>query len=106
MYQVVWEFLAVPGLEAEFARAYGPDGTWVQLFRQDPAYIGTELLRDRANPRRFLTVDRWTSEAAWDAFTQRHHKSYREIDARLAPLCERESRIGAFTLTSSPPPPG
>jgi quinol monooxygenase YgiN len=106
VYQVVWEFMAAAGREAEFERAYGPDGDWVRLFRRDPAYLGTDLLRDPVTPNRFLTVDRWTSEAACDAFARQHRAAYQEIDARLAPLCDRELKIGAFTVTSWPPPPG
>src|SRR5262245_42394930 len=50
MYVVVWRFQAKPGREHDFEQAYGPAGDWVTLFRSDPEYVGTELLRDLDRP--------------------------------------------------------
>lgn len=63
-YTYPWEFLIEPTRREEFERHYGPNGTWVTLFRRSAGYRGTLLLRDRLNPLRFVTVDRWGSEAA------------------------------------------
>jgi heme-degrading monooxygenase HmoA len=63
-YVYVWRFLVRSGSEADFVAAYGPDGEWARLFRQADGFLGSELLRDRADPRRFLTVDRWVSRQA------------------------------------------
>jgi hypothetical protein len=34
------------------------------LFRGDAEWLGSELLRDAENPRRYLTIDRWRSAHA------------------------------------------
>ena len=42
-YSYVWEFEVRPGCEAEFERHYGPDGSWVELFRAAHAVEFTAL---------------------------------------------------------------
>lgn len=97
MYVILWEFRPVQGREAEFERAYSPAGDWARFFQRDPAYWGTELLRDVTDARRFITVDRWSSRDAFEGFKKREATGYRELDQRMAPLCATEARIGAFT---------
>ena len=67
-YVYVWEFKVRPGCEAEFERNYGPDGSWVELFRAAHGYLDTILLRDLGRGRRYLTIDRWESEDAYRSF--------------------------------------
>ncbi|HZN03063.1 MAG TPA: NUDIX domain-containing protein [Candidatus Polarisedimenticolia bacterium] len=93
---LVWEFRPAPGREAEFERAYGPDGDWARLFRRDPAYLGTELLRGTAG--RYLTLDRWRSRAAYEGFRARHADDYADLDRRMEDLTSHESSIGAFDV--------
>lgn len=64
-YSYVWEFLVSAGHRAAFEQHYGPEGTWVQLFRRFPGYRETLLLSDRSSPGRYLTIDRWQSEQAY-----------------------------------------
>jgi len=97
LFVILWEFLPAPGRETEFERAYGHDGDWARFFQQDANYLGTDLLRDTRDPRRFITVDRWKDQASFDAFAERHAKAYRELVERLAPLCATETRIASFT---------
>jgi quinol monooxygenase YgiN len=97
MYVILWEFLPAPGREAEFERAYGHDGDWARFFRRDSGFLGTDLLRDTKDPRRFITVDKWTSQKAFDEFAKREAPAYRELDEKLAPLSAAEMRIGSFT---------
>jgi heme-degrading monooxygenase HmoA len=58
-YATLWEFTVAAARQAEFEAHYGPDGTWARLFSRADGYLGTELLRDRADPLRYLTIDRW-----------------------------------------------
>ena len=67
-FTTLWEFTVPPGRQSEFEAHYGPEGDWVRLFRRATGYLGSELLQDRADPQRYLTVDRWTSPEAWRAF--------------------------------------
>ena len=62
MYMVLWEFHVVSGKEQEFQLEYGDEGSWVQLFHQDPRYLGTSLARDLENTLRFVTLDFGTAQ--------------------------------------------
>ena len=93
---VVWEFWVRRGAEAEFEAAYGPEGAWVRLFSGDPAYGRTELVRDAAEARRYLTMDSWETRAAYDSFRERHAEDYVVIDQICEGLTERETKIGEF----------
>lgn len=92
----LWEFTVAAEHRAEFERAYGDDGDWVALFRRSPDYLGTDLLRDRERPGRYLTVDRWRSAAAREAFRVRHAAEIAAIDARCAALTLDERHLGDF----------
>jgi heme-degrading monooxygenase HmoA len=98
-YTYLWEFMVEPDRVEEFQRLYGPDGPWVALFRRSPGYLDTWLLRDRADPRRFITVDRWKSVEAHHAFRSEFAREYAELDGRCAHLSSRETQLGEFTET-------
>jgi heme-degrading monooxygenase HmoA len=95
-YTYLWEFLIERTRREEFERHYGPNGTWVTLFRRSAGYRGTLLLRDRLDPLRFVTVDRWESEAAYRAFRAEHAAEYADLDARCEHLTLRETSLGEF----------
>ncbi len=70
VYTIVWQF-AVEERNAEaFVAAYGPTGDWADLFRRAKGFRGTTLLRDAADPLRFVTVDRWDSVGDFERFQQ------------------------------------
>jgi len=94
MYVVLWEFVARPGREADFERAYGPRGRWAQLFRGGEGYLGTELWRGEG---RWLTVDRWSSEEDYARFRAARLPEYEALDREMEDLTERETNLGAFT---------
>ena len=94
----LWEFVAEAGHVEAFRRAYGAAGPWVTLFRQSSEYCGTELCADPANPRRFVTIDRWTSRAAYEAFREEHRAAYGEIDRVCEAFTESERRLGEFDI--------
>jgi heme-degrading monooxygenase HmoA len=96
MYVVIWRFRPLVGRESEFERAYGPSGEWAQLFRRGEGYLGTELLRRSGNPREYVTLDRWASRTAYEAFRARFSGQYRRLDHRLEELSEEEAPLGAF----------
>jgi heme-degrading monooxygenase HmoA len=97
MFIVVWQFEIAEENVAAFEAAYGADGTWARLFRSSPDYQGTELLRDVYVPGAYLTIDRWSSEAAFRTFRKEHDADYESIDRSCDALTLRETRIGAFT---------
>ena len=56
---VAWEFHVPAEAVAAFVHAYGPAGPWVALFRRADGFVETQLLADRAEAGRFVTLDRW-----------------------------------------------
>jgi hypothetical protein len=96
MVEIIWQFEVVRGKESEFERHYGPEGTWVQLFRRSPAFWETLLLRDREVPGRYLTVDRWKDLDSYDSFQEEYAAEYKRIDAAMESLTQRERKLGVF----------
>ena len=105
-YSYVWEYRVRKGHTYTFERAYGPDGEWVQLFRRAPGYRRTELLRDRAEPLRYVTVDFWDSADAWGRFRREFASAFEEIDARCEEFTESEREIGRFDRFPADAPDG
>ena len=96
MHVVFWSYRVVPGREGEFEALYQGDGEWARLFRRDPAYLGTELLRDTSDHSRYLTIDRWRTRAAYDAFLASAHAGYAALDRLGDELTVEESPLGAI----------
>ena len=96
MFVVIWEYEVHVGSEAEFAALYGDAGAWVALFREFDGYIGTELLQDGTHAGRFVTLDRWSSQASYDAFLDAARSRYGEIDALGDALTSAERCVGRF----------
>jgi heme-degrading monooxygenase HmoA len=97
MYVILWRFQVKPGYEVEFERAYGPAGDWARFFRRGAGYRGTELLRESGEHLGYLTIDRWSSQAAYAAFRERWRDEYRALDERFECLTERETALGSFS---------
>jgi heme-degrading monooxygenase HmoA len=95
-YAYVWEFLVQPGMEAEFEQHYSRTGTWARLFRQSPDYIETLLLGDNAVPGRYLTIDRWRTEASHHAFRAAFSQQYEQLDQAFEHLTVSERSLGCF----------
>lgn len=93
MHIVLWRFRARPGLETEFEAAYGEDGLWSRLFLSDAGYLGSELLR--ATDGTYLTIDRWASAGAYDAFREANAARYAELDAQCQALTSEEKSLGS-----------
>jgi heme-degrading monooxygenase HmoA len=98
MFVVVWQFEIAEEKIAAFEAAYGPEGPWATLFHTSPDYIATEFLRDAYAAGHYLTIDRWTSEAAFRAFRKAHDADYEALDRSCDAFTTRETRIGAYTV--------
>ena len=96
MVQVVWEFIVRHEAIPEFERVYGGEGPWVQLFKAFPGYRGTSLLRDLANPRRYLTIDMWDTVEHRTAMLAAAREQYHHLDVRSSDLTESEAELGVF----------
>jgi heme-degrading monooxygenase HmoA len=97
MFIIIWQFEIAEENIAAFEAAYGPGGSWTELFRKSPEYQGTELLRDAYASGKYLTIDRWASENAFRAFRKEHDAAYESLDRSCDVLVTREVRIGAYT---------
>ena len=96
MIAVAWSYRVVPGCEAAFEALYAADGDWSRLFARSPDYLGTQLLRDVDHPSHYVTLDRWRTQDAYEAFLLSVREDYRALDQRGDALTSEERRIGMF----------
>jgi len=95
-YAIVWEFWVRPGCESQFEQVYGSEGEWSRFFRTGQGYVGTELMRDRNNHRRYLTIDFWRSPEDYESFRQQQAAEYQRIDQKSEQMTEHEREFGTF----------
>lgn len=96
MHVIIWEFQPKSGSEKEFEKAYGANGEWVRFFKQGDGYLGTELLRREDGIRIYVTIDRWKSKNAYEAFRNKWRGEYEALDRQHESLMERETLFGLF----------
>jgi quinol monooxygenase YgiN len=94
----VWEFEVPAATEAEFRRHYGSGGSWVALFRNDPAFIETLLLHDPSREGRYVTIDRWQNAEAYRLFRQTFNEQYQALDQICEGLTNKETNLGSFLI--------
>lgn len=90
----IWEYRVRDEDRERFHRHYGPEGSWVRLFRQADGYVNTMLYHDLEDDQRFVTVDQWRSEAAFRAFRERFSAAFDELDRVGETLTLDERCIG------------
>jgi heme-degrading monooxygenase HmoA len=66
----------------------------VTLFRRAPGYLGTQMLQDRTEKIRYVTIDRWQSVEAYHAFRARYSREYEELDRLCEGLTTHEASLG------------
>lgn len=96
-YAYVWEYRVKPDADQQFREYYGPQGRWVQLFRQATGYLGTSLYQDREQTDRYVTVDRWESEGAFGSFRAQFSVEFERLDNFCESLTLSEAPLGNFT---------
>ena len=90
----VFEYEVDPAGAEAFEAVYGSDGEWARYFAGAEGYLGTELLRGDAG--RYLVIDRWRSEADYDAFLAAQAGEYGSRNRAAARLWLRERVVGRF----------
>ncbi len=90
----VWRFTVAAQDRPAFLAVYGPGGAWDLLFGTADGYRGTELLRDRDSTAVYVTIDRWTSAAAYRAFRASRAGAYADVDAIGSRLTQAEEFLG------------
>ena len=69
-----------------------------KLLQKGEGYAGTDLLRNVGKRGRYITVDRWTSQAAFEDFQKKNKNEYQAIDKRCKSLTRVELHLGYFIL--------
>jgi heme-degrading monooxygenase HmoA len=98
----VFRYEVAPAGVQAFEAAYGPAGTWARFFARGEGYAGTELWR--GSDGRYLVIDRWSSEAAYDAFLDAHGDEYRRRSDEAERLYLSEEPLGRYHATGPTSP--
>jgi quinol monooxygenase YgiN len=102
MITIVWQYTINPEHRDSFLSYYNAAGEWVKIFRQAKGYIDTELLESTLSNESFMTIDRWTSEAAYDEFLKEHAVQYGELDRLCAECTIQEKFVGKYVTVDNP----
>jgi heme-degrading monooxygenase HmoA len=96
LFAYIWAY-RVPTATSDLFRAlYGPNGEWVGLFRQASGYIDTQLLQDRDDPERFVTIDRWETEESFNDFRADFSLEFERLDRKGDQFTVEEMSLGEF----------
>lgn len=79
-----------------FEEIYGAEGAWTLLFRGDPAYRGTRLVKDAERERVYLTLDFWETREAYEEFKKLHAAEYGRIDRECEGMTVIETNLGEY----------
>lgn len=96
MLVIIWEYLVAAESAEAFEQIYSSGGEWAKLFASSDGYLGTSLLRDAVGGGRYLTIDRWSSREAFDAFHAAFPGEYAKLDSLCESLTENERKLGEF----------
>ncbi len=98
MIEIVWEFVVKEEARGQFELAYGPGGAWSKLFGRAPGFRGTTLLRDMKDPRRYLAIDLWDTEAQREQMLIEHMTEYDDLNAAFDAWAESKTEVGRFRV--------
>jgi len=73
-----------------------PGGDWDSLFPRDPNHAGTQLFRDTARSRVYLTTDYWRSRKSCEEFLAQRSSEYNALDAATEDLTHRERHVASL----------
>jgi heme-degrading monooxygenase HmoA len=93
MFVRVWEYEVDSEQVDAFVAAYAATGDWAQLFGRGHGYVGTDLYRSTDDGSRFVTVDRWSDQAAWLAFLEDWREAYDGLDVSMSELTRSERSL-------------
>ncbi|HVH88391.1 MAG TPA: antibiotic biosynthesis monooxygenase [Terriglobales bacterium] len=100
MIHVIWDFSVSSHHRTAFETAYKSDGIWAQLFRRDPAYRETILIRDPGQAGHYLTIDVWEDRDSYLRFKDRFAVDYQKTDQECESLTASERLVGIFEQVS------
>jgi len=98
MIEIVCEFVVKEEARGQFELAYGPGGVWSKLFAQCPGFRGATLLRDTGDPRRYLAIDLWDTEAQREQMLAEREAEYASLEAAFDDWTESRTELGTFRV--------
>jgi heme-degrading monooxygenase HmoA len=98
MVEIIREFVVKEEARGHFELAYGPGGAWSELFARSPGFQGITVLRDAQNPRRYLTVDLWSTAAQREQALAECRAEHAELEAALDEWAESRTELGTFRV--------
>ncbi len=98
MIEIVREYVVKEQFRGQFELAFGPGGSWSEVFARAPGFRGTTLLRDEKNPRRYLAIDLWGSEAHRAQCLIDEESEYVTLEASFADWSESMVELGTFRV--------
>ena len=98
MVEIVSESVVKEEARGQFELAYGPGGAWSKLFARSPGFRGTTLLRGTRNPRRYLAIDLWETEAQREQVLAERKAEYSSLDAAFGDWTESRTEVGIFRV--------
>ena len=98
MIEIVWEFIVKEEAQGQSELACGPGGVWSKLFARCPGFRGTTMLRDTKNPRRYLTIDLWETEAQREQALAERKAEYSDLEAAFGEWAESRTEVGIFSV--------
>ena len=96
--EIIREFVVKDKARGQFELAFGPGGAWSKLFTKSPGFRGTTLLRDNQDPRRYLTIELWNSEAERDQSMKEQHAEFSELEDVFEEWTESKTEMGSFSV--------
>ncbi len=98
MVEIVWEIIVKQDSQGKFELVYGPGGAWGRLFGSVQGFRGTTMLNDTNNPRRYLIIAVWDTEAQYEQALRDHVDEYATLNADLEQWTESRMMLGVFRL--------
>ncbi len=98
MVEIIREFVVKEEARGPFELAFGPGGAWSRLFARSPGFQGITLLRDIRNPRRYLMVESWATEAQREQALAGCGEEHAQLDATLTGWAESRTELGVFRM--------
>jgi heme-degrading monooxygenase HmoA len=98
MVEIIREFVVKEAARGQFELAYGPGGAWSALFARSPGFQGITVLRDEDNPRRYLTVDLWSTASQREQALAECRAEHAELEAALGEWAESRTELGTFRV--------
>jgi len=95
-YSIIWTYRVEPNRRREFETAYGTTGAWAALFARADGFLDLDLLRSVDDDGRYVTIDRWTSQRAYESFKAEFAAAYNALDEQLEGIAATEAYVGAL----------